>query len=550
MTVKSRLHLATAVAAVVAVSPASAHRFRPDDPVRVDPDTLAIPKPGTIELSTTYDVLEHTLGKHPRRPIPPAANANTLGEVPDSSWFTNRPVLTVEQLVRGPNSVDGPDMSRPLTVTRGKSQGITPGFTVKDARGDTYFVKFDPVQYPNLSSAADVISTKFFYAFGYNVPENYIAHFRRDQIVIAPDAMLQRGPRMKRKLTREDVDEILQNVPGLPDGRIRAMFSRRLAGEPVGPRTFWGVRGDDPNDIFPHQDRRDLRGLRVFCAWLNHDDSRSINSLDMYVTDGDRRYLKHYLIDFSSTLGSGSDALRRISPQNPRAGNEYVFEAGPTLKAGLSFGLWERPWRKVRYDEYPEIGRIEADFFQPERWKPEYPNPAFDSMLADDAFWAAKIVSRFSDEAVRALVHTGEFRDPAAERHLADVLIKRRDKVVHHYFRQLSPLDSFRIAGEALAPVLEFEHLGEKAGLGRVESYEVRWFAYDDEKGALTPIGEPRSTSDRSLPVPPATHPFLMARIRARSTTVPAWNKAVDVYLRTEGGLSVVGIEREVTTPR
>jgi hypothetical protein len=65
-------------------------------------------------------------------------------------------------------------------------------------------------------------------------------------------------------------------------------------------------------------------------------------------------------------------------------------------------------------------GRIEADFFDPSRWKPQYPNPAFDRMLADDAFWAAKIVARFSDEAIRTIVATGDFLSKDAERHLAE----------------------------------------------------------------------------------------------------------------------------------
>ena len=48
----------------------------------------------------------------------------------------------------------------------------------------------------------------------------------------------------------------------------------------------------------------------------------------------------------------------------------------------------------------------------------------------DDAFWAAQRVAAFTDEMIRAIVHTGEFSDPAAEKQLGDILIKRRDKIV------------------------------------------------------------------------------------------------------------------------
>ena len=47
-----------------------------------------------------------------------------------------------------------------------------------------------------------------------------------------------------------------------------------------------------------------LRGLFVFASWLNHQDTRSINSMDTLVTENGRQYLKHYLIDFGSILGS------------------------------------------------------------------------------------------------------------------------------------------------------------------------------------------------------------------------------------------------------
>lgn len=139
-------------------------KFLPDDPIWVDPDRLSLPKPRQIELSQIYDFLENTFadpgGGSNRR----AQNINTLGEVPDSSRFTNRIGLhpmTVEQLVRGPNRGDGPDRSRPWTIIKAKSEGITPGFVIRDGRGDIYFIKFDPLQYPQMATSTEVISTKF-----------------------------------------------------------------------------------------------------------------------------------------------------------------------------------------------------------------------------------------------------------------------------------------------------------------------------------------------------------------------------------------------------
>ena len=62
-----------------------------------------------------------------------------------------------------------------------------------------------------------------------------------------------------------------------------------------------------PTTSVPHEHRRELRGNRVFAAWLNHDDSRAGNSLDMLVEDQTGVSLvKHYMFDFGSSLGSGT----------------------------------------------------------------------------------------------------------------------------------------------------------------------------------------------------------------------------------------------------
>jgi hypothetical protein len=537
-------------AALVAVgtAPAAAQKFLPDDPVARDHDDLHVPKaPAEIELSSGWDVIENTFFRDgpDRGKIPPAQNVNTLGEVPDSSWWENRigvRPMSIEELVRGPNRGDGPDVQGIWTVLRGKSGGITPGFTIQDARGDVYFIKLDPARHFGLSTGADVIGTKFFHAFGYFVPETWIVYLRKDQIRVGGEARVRVLGMKPRKMVPADLDRILTDAATLPDGRIRFVASKAVPGKAIGPHKHFGTRPDDPNDVIPHEHRRDLRGYRVFSAWLNHDDSRSLNTLDSYVSEGGRSWVKHYLQDFSSILGSGSDWRRTIAPQNPRSGNEYIIEGGPIFKTAFSLGIWERPWHRIKYRIFPEVGGIEAEYFDPHLWRPEFPNAAFQHMLPEDAFWAARIVAKFSDEAIRAIVKEGDFRAPEAEAHLANMIIQRRDKVLARYLRELNPLAEFRVGGGALA----FTNHGEDARLGQVEAYEVQWFRFDNGTGRSEPLGPPTRTRERAVPLPGAPPPFLMLRIRTHAPGVEAWRKAVDVFVRTGGEPRVVGVEREV----
>jgi hypothetical protein len=95
-----------------------------------------IPPVADFELSKSYEFLNETFGDTVRS-RGPALNVNTLGEVPDSRWFTNRLGLhdmTVDQVVRGPNQVDGPAPGV-WHVTGRPDSGITPKFTIRDAGG-------------------------------------------------------------------------------------------------------------------------------------------------------------------------------------------------------------------------------------------------------------------------------------------------------------------------------------------------------------------------------------------------------------------------------
>ena len=93
----------------------------------------------------------------------PGEGINTLGEVLDSEWFTNRHGrrrLSIAELKRGPG--DGEPPRPPYVVVGAKLDGITPGFRMRDSKGTLYFIKPDPFHNPEMATAADVIGSRFF----------------------------------------------------------------------------------------------------------------------------------------------------------------------------------------------------------------------------------------------------------------------------------------------------------------------------------------------------------------------------------------------------
>ena len=535
------------------VAGASAQKFYPDDPIDRDLDNLTIEKPKFVDLSPTYDLAENTFGSQAEKTLRRAQNVNTLGEVPDSSWFTNRigtQVMSIEELVRGGDLTGGPDTSRPLKVVGSSLTAVTEGLVVEDGRGDRYYLIFDRKGYPNLATAAGMISSKFFYAFGYHTFPVSLVSVDIDAFELDPAAEVRTLGGKMLPLDQEFIDLYKEEIEPPRDGLYRALAALVPEGELLGPFKFYGIRPDDPNDIFPHENRRELRGLRVFSAWLNHYLCHSVKTRDGYVTEGGDSYVKHFLVDFTTTLGCGYDLDDRIVAKDQQVGNEYTLpgDGGAILKTALTLGIWERPWMQADfpYPELAEIGRIEGDFFDPDKWKPFYPNAAFDRMFADDAFWAAKIVAQFSDDAIRAIVKTGQFSDSRAEDYLVDVLIKRRDKIVNYYFRQLNPLDSF----EVVRSELNFRNLGEEWGIGQINNYDYQWYTFDNQREERTPLGGVNYTRKRSIPIPVSSAEYLVVRMRTRSQQARNWKKNIEVFLRDEGSSwKVVGIDREVGIP-
>jgi hypothetical protein len=521
---------------------ARAPRFYRDDPIARDPETQNAATVREAEVSQLYDFAENSFFGAGDKDAIAAVNVNTVGEVPDSSWFTNRigrAAMTTDEIVKGPDTGTGP--AGKWTIVSGKLEGRAPGFTIRDESGQLYFIKFDPPSNPEMATAAEVISTKFFHAFGYHVPENYLARMTRDMLVIGDGAQVN-DKRGRRRMQDRDIDELLERAAKNQDGSYRAVASKALAGKPVGPFRYYGTRPDDPNDIFAHEHRRELRGLLAFCAWLNHDDSRSINTLDTLVSEGGRTIVRHHLLDFGSTLGSGT-----LQAQSTRAGNEFLWESRPTFITMLTLGFYVRPWLKVPYPEIPSLGRIESGYFRPEDWKPEYPNTAFSNARPDDLFWAARILAALPDEAIRAVVGTGKYSDPKAAEYLTETLVQRKRKILVSWLNGVNP-----VVGAALSPagVLTFDNASHKAGAGQAaERYTIQWAHFDNASGTAKDTGAEQTVTAASARAPGdllAGRPdYIAARIRTHHRDHPAWARPVTVYFRRAGDAwAVVGIDR------
>jgi hypothetical protein len=536
--------LSAALSAAAMSGRAAAPKFYADDPIWRDPETESASNVMEVDVSGQYDLIESSfLGAGDRTPKR-AENVNTVGEVPDSSWFTNRVgrhSMSPAELVKGPDTGNGPAAGT-WTVLARKSEGVTPGFTIRDTAGEIFWIKFDPKSNPEMASGAEVISTKFFHAFGYYVPENYLATCRPDQLVIREGATVKDKDGRPRRLTRDDIDEILDGAARQADGTYRVLASRNLPGRAVGPFRYYGTRPDDPNDIFPHEHRRELRGLSVFAAWLNHDEVRSTNSLDTVVDAGGRRIVRHNLLDFGSTLGSGS-----VKAQSRRAGNEFVWESRPTFVTMLTLGLYVRPWIKVPYPRIPSVGRIESNYYRPEEWKPDYPNPAFKNAVHEDRFWAARIVAALGDDAVRTIVATARFTDPAATDYMTRILLERRTKVLNAWLNGTNPLVNVALSA---AGQLTFENEAEKAGIAKAaDRYTARWSRFDNASGQHEPFGEDVTSTSPHLQAPAdllAVRPeYVAVRLRAFHSDHPEWSQPLMASFRRTGDTwTLVGLER------
>jgi hypothetical protein len=517
--------------AFAGVTTCSAQQFLPDDPLTRTPEVAAVRKMNVQDINQLYD-FAHNSFRYKSPAATDSLGVNTLGEVPDSSWFTNRDIstLSIEAMKKGGREHGEPQP--PYTVVAAKSEGVSTGFRIRDARGLLYFVKADPPDNLGMATSADVMGALFLYAAGYNVPENYILVGRREDFRLAKDAKISRTYGKDHRLHENELRQIFDRIPRYRDGSIRLMASLSLPPKIAGPFRYIGVRSDDPNDLIPHQQRRDLRGLEVLFAWVNHTDAKGGNSMDTVEGEGDNTRFVHHLLDFGDSFGSDSDIEK-----DPRHGREYIV-LPMKLSRIPSLGLAPSDWETVHYPhEMEAVGNFTAAAFDPLAWKANYPNPAFVQMTPLDGYWGAKRVMEFRDEQIRAIVEEGKFQDTKVVDYITKALESRRDAIGRAWFRQVLPLEGFRIVDDHLA----FDDLAVQYGFGSPSQYKLNWFVWHNEaqKKEDVPNSENSTLPDTLKSLAAGSY------IGCRIALDHADKRSVTIYFRHEGdNWKLVGISR------
>jgi hypothetical protein len=431
------------------------------------------------------------------------------------------------------------------TVIAPKSAGMAPGFRVRDSAGEVWFLSLDPAGAPVASTAAIAVACRLFWALGYYQVESYLSSFRPEQLVIADTATMRTPSGRRRPMKMSDIELVLARSARNADGSYRVLAARAVTGRPVGGFRYHGTRPDDPNDVIPHEHRRELRALKVFGAWTNLVDMKAGNTLDSVIEEGGRHVLRHYLQDVGSTFGTGA-----LGPREWDEGYEYLYEGSPLWKRFVTLGAYLRPWQTAKYVDDPEVGRFEGDTFDPLAWRSRVPARAVLKAQDDDTFWAALRVSAFTDEMIRAVARTGNYTAPSAPTLLADVLIKRRDKIVRTYLPRINPIVECTLSA---AGALRCENAAVRAGVAEApQGYKAEWFAFDNATDTASPIGTAILSKslqfDAPAGLPTAAGAYVKVSVTADGSAHAAWARPVHLYFKRSGaGWTLVALDRALT---
>ena len=181
-----------------AVSTKGPH-FYPDDPIAREPESQDASKAQPYDIGSLYEMANNlfvTAGYKPSGMR--AKNINTIDEVPDSSWFTNR---IGDDPGHGRRASCAAPIAAPhLTLRAGCSSERRPPAPIRASRRGTPKARPGssssiPRYFPEGATGAVAVATKIFWALGYNQVESFLTTFDPKRVEFDPKATIRRPVR-------------------------------------------------------------------------------------------------------------------------------------------------------------------------------------------------------------------------------------------------------------------------------------------------------------------------------------------------------------------
>ena len=368
-----------------------APRFYQDDPIAREPESQDASKAEPSEISRMYEMTYNlfvTAGYKPSGLR--AKNINTIDEVPDSSWFTNR-IGTRTDHRRGDHArADRRCATRSVALDAdpGEDRRRASGLHREGRQGRNLVPRVRSAVLPGGATGCGRDRDEDL--LGARLQPGGIVPVRRSIRRTSTSTRRPRfaGPPAKRTpFTQDDINDD-PRARRSQQGRHVSRHRRPPASRQDSRRL--PLRGHASRRSRTISSRTSTAASCARCASSARGPTSRTSRRPTRSTRSSPRtaatIVKHYLQDVGSTFGMCNDLHEWDLSW------EHFYQGDTMRKRLFSFGFALSPWQTVKYSRVPVDRQVRRRRFDPRKWRPQTPTTAYMEMRDDDAFWAARRV--------------------------------------------------------------------------------------------------------------------------------------------------------------